>query len=88
MPNIQSAIKRVKTNDARNAQNASIKSAMRTSVKKVEASVVNNDQDAAKANYVEAARKLDKAASKGLIHKNAVARKKSRLAKKVNAMNA
>lgn len=88
MPNIQSAIKRVKTSDARNAQNASVKSAMRTAVKKVEASVVNNDQDAAKANYLEAARKLDKAASKGLIHKNAVARKKSRLAKKVNAMNA
>lgn len=88
MPNIQSAIKRVKTNEARSAQNASVKSAMRTAVKKVEASIVNNDLDAAKADYAEATRKLDKAASKGLIHKNAVARKKARLAKKVNAMNA
>lgn len=88
MPNIQSAIKRVKTNEARNAQNSSVKTAMRTAIKKVEASVVNNDLDAAKANYVDAARKLDKAASKGLIHKNTVARKKARLAKKVNAMNA
>lgn len=88
MPNIKSAIKRVKINEAKNAANATAKSAMRTAVKKVEAAVVANDATAAKETFVEAARKLDKAAAKGLIHKNAAARKKSRLMKKVNTVNA
>ncbi|MDM5229097.1 30S ribosomal protein S20 [Cytobacillus sp. NJ13] len=88
MPNIKSAIKRVKTSEARNAQNATVKSAMRTAVKKVDAAVVNNDAAAATASFADAARKLDKAAAKGLIHKNAAARKKSRLMKKMNSLNA
>lgn len=88
MPNIKSAIKRVKINEAKRAVNATAKSAMRTAVKKAEAAVVNNDAAVAKETYVEAARKLDKAAAKGLIHKNAAARKKSRLMKKLNTLNA
>lgn len=88
MPNIKSAIKRVKTSTERNAQNNMTKSAMRTSVKKVEAAIVLNDVEAAKNTFAEAASKLDKAAAKGLIHKNAAARKKSRLMKKMNAINA
>ncbi|MEH7111990.1 30S ribosomal protein S20 [Neobacillus niacini] len=85
MPNIKSAIKRVKTNEAKNAQNTNAKSAMRTAVKKVEAAIANNDTDAKEVLAV-ASSKLDKAAAKGLIHKNAAARKKSRLAKKANAL--
>ncbi|MBN8200612.1 30S ribosomal protein S20 [Bacillus sp. NTK034] len=88
MPNIKSAIKRVKTSEDRNAHNATVKSAMRTAVKKVDAAVVNNDSAAATASFADAARKLDKAAAKGLIHKNAAARKKSRLMKKMNSLNA
>lgn len=88
MPNIKSAIKRVKTTEKRNAQNNMIKSDMRTAVKKVEAAVVLNNSTAAVSSYTEAARKLDKAAAKGLIHKNAAARKKSRLMKKLNSLNA
>ncbi len=88
MPNIKSAIKRVKINAEKNAQNTMTKSAMRTSVKKVEAAIVLNDAEAAKNSFAEAVRKLDKAATKGLIHKNAAARKKSRLMKKLNAVNA
>jgi len=88
MPNIKSAIKRANQNKVLNAQNSSTKSAMRTAMKKVEAAIVNNDLDAAKQNFAEAAKKLDKAATKGLIHKNAAARHKARLAKKINAMNA
>lgn len=88
MPNIKSAIKRVKTNEKKNAHNNTIKSDMRTSVKKAEAAIVNNDATSAASTYTEAARKLDKAAAKGLIHKNAVARKKSRLMKKMNSLNA
>jgi small subunit ribosomal protein S20 len=86
MPNIKSAIKRVKTTEARNAQNTTAKSAMRTAVKKVDAAVTLNDAAAAKEALVSAASKLDKAAAKGLIHKNAAARKKSRLMKKSNAL--
>ncbi|MBL4951336.1 30S ribosomal protein S20 [Neobacillus sp. OS1-32] len=86
MPNIKSAIKRVKTSEARNAQNTMEKSAMRTAVKKVEAAVTLNDAAAAKEALSAAASKLDKAAAKGLIHKNAAARKKARLTKKVNAL--
>ena len=86
MPNIKSAIKRVKTSEARNAQNTTVKSAMRTAVKKAEAAITLNDATAAKEAFVTAASKLDKAAAKGLIHKNAAARKKSRLMKKINAL--
>ncbi|WP_458412438.1 30S ribosomal protein S20 [Schinkia sp. CFF1] len=88
MPNIKSAIKRVKVNEGRRAQNISIKSDMRTAVKKVETLVVNNDVETAKSALVTASQKLDKAARKGLIHKNTAARQKSRLAKKLNELNA
>ena len=86
MPNIKSAIKRVKTSEARNAQNTTVKSATRTAVKKAEAAITLNDATAAKEAVVTASSKLDKAAAKGLIHKNAAARKKSRLMKKSNAL--
>ncbi|HWO97950.1 MAG TPA: 30S ribosomal protein S20 [Bacillus sp. (in: firmicutes)] len=86
MPNIKSAIKRVKTSDARRVQNAQVKSTMRTSIKKVEALVANNDIENAKAAFAVASEKLDKAARKGLIHKNAASRQKSRLAKQVNGL--
>ena len=86
MPNIKSAIKRVKTTEVRNAQNTTAKSAMRTAVKKVEAAVTVNDNATAKEAYATAASQLDKAAAKGLIHKNAAARKKARLMKKINAL--
>ncbi|WP_147532420.1 30S ribosomal protein S20 [Bacillus marasmi] len=87
MPNIKSAIKRVQTSEKANAANTQFKSAMRTAVKKTEAGIVTNDANVAQ-NFAEAASKLDKAAGKGLIHKNAAARKKSRLAKKINSLNA
>lgn len=81
MPNIKSAIKRVKVNEKANIANSQAKSAMRTTVKKAENAVAANAEN--KQGLLQAAFKsLDKAASKGLIHKNAAARKKSRLAKK------
>ncbi|KPL58630.1 30S ribosomal protein S20 [Rossellomorea sp. SC111] len=83
MPNIKSAIKRVKTNNERNAQNAAVKSTMRTAIKKAEAAATNS-ADNAKDLVTEAVRQLDKAAQKGLIHKNAADRQKSRLMKKAN----
>lgn len=88
MPNIKSAIKRVKTNEKRRLQNAAQKSSLRTTVKSVEVAISNNDVENAKEVLLTATKKLDKAASKGLIHKNAAARKKSRLTKKINALSA
>jgi small subunit ribosomal protein S20 len=84
VPNIKSAIKRVKVNEKNYAQNRAAKSAMRTAVKKFEAAVENNDENA-KELLVDAVKRLDKAASKGLIHKNAASRQKSRLMKKLSA---
>ena len=86
MPNIKSAIKRVKQSEKRRLHNASQKSALRTAIKAVESAVANHNAEQAKQAFVTAVKKIDKAASKGLIHKNAANRKKSRLAQKVNAL--
>jgi small subunit ribosomal protein S20 len=88
MPNIKSAIKRTKTNNERRAHNATIKSSMRTAMKQVEAFVSNNEADKATAALSEASKKIDKAVKTGLVHKNAAARYKSSLAKKVNVLSA
>lgn len=88
MANIKSAVKRIKINEKRRAHNSSMKSAMRTAMKKVELAVANNDVNQAKEALKVAVRKLDKAVTKGLIHKNKAARHKSRLYKKVNSLNA
>ena len=87
MPNIKSAIKRVKTNEKRRALNASQKSALRSAVKSADLAVAGTDVEAAKAALIVATKKLDKAVTKGLIHKNAASRKKSRLAKRLNAIS-
>ena len=87
MANIKSAIKRVKTNEKANARNSAQKSAMRTSVKKAEVALTSNTEET-KETVLAAAKHLDKAATKGLIHKNAAARKKSRLVKKLNELQA
>ncbi|MEK3881647.1 30S ribosomal protein S20 [Paenibacillus sp. PL2-23] len=88
MPNIKSAIKRVKTSEKRRALNASQKSALRSAVKTADQAIAGTDVEAAKAALITASKKLDKAVTKGLIHKNAAARKKSRLAKRLNALSA
>jgi small subunit ribosomal protein S20 len=75
MPNIKSAIKRVKVIEKARLRNASQKSALRTALKAATA-------------LVNATKKLDKAVTKGLIHKNEASRRKSRLTKKVNALQA
>jgi small subunit ribosomal protein S20 len=87
MPNIKSAIKRVKTSEKRRLRNAAQRSNLRNAIKVVEVAAANNDTSAKDA-LLTATKKLDKAASKGLIHKNAAARKKSRLTKKINALSA
>lgn len=81
MPNIKSAIKRVELTKVRTLKNAAAKSALRTTLRRFEESL-STDADSAKAALSKATRALDKASSKGLVHKNMAARKKSRLSKR------
>lgn len=87
MPNIKSAKKRVIISEKKTARNASAKSSLRTSVKKAKLAIANNDASSAE-TLKAACIKLDKAAAKGLIHKNKAARTKSRMTKALNAANA
>jgi small subunit ribosomal protein S20 len=82
--NIKSQIKRVKTNEKRRQRNKSVRSAVRTAVRKFrEAVEAGNTGEAAELQRA-ASRALDKAASKGVIHKNQAANRKSAMAKRIN----
>jgi small subunit ribosomal protein S20 len=85
MANIKSQIKRNKTNERRAEANKSVRTALKTSTKKVRTAVAEGDAEAALERSREAARALDKAASRGVIHKRTAARRKSRLAKAANS---
>lgn len=86
MANIKSAKKRILVNRTKATRNKAIKSAVKTAAKKVEAAVANKDKEAASSALVEAISTIDKAASKGVYHKNTAARKVSRLSKAVNTI--
>ncbi|WP_300343040.1 30S ribosomal protein S20 [Nesterenkonia sp.] len=86
MANIKSQKKRILTNEKRRRRNQAVKSELKTAVKKVRTAVAAGDKDAAVAAQREAARKLDKAVSKGVIHKNQAANRKSGLAAKVQSL--
>jgi small subunit ribosomal protein S20 len=81
MPNIKSAIKRVKQSNAANEQNSNTKHAMRTAVRKAETALDAKDENAT-GLLRDAIKKMDTAARKGLIHKNTASRQKARLTKK------
>jgi len=82
MPNIKSAIKRVQLSRLQNAKNTAARSSLKTAIRRFEEALNNNKETAVQA-LQKASKALDKAAAKGLIHKNKAARKKSRLAKKL-----
>ena len=86
MANHKSAIKRNKQSIKRNARNVYVRSTMRTLVKSVRLAVAANDQEAAKAALEKAVPFIDKAATKGVIHKATASRKISRLTKLVNTL--
>ena len=86
MPNIKSAIKRVSVIEKKTLRNNMIKSGYRTAVKNFEAAVAEGDAKKAEALFSEATKKIDQACTKGVIVKNTAARKKSNLAKKLNAI--
>lgn len=86
MANIKSAKKRVLVNQKKAERNKSIKSAVKTSIKKVEVAIEAKDKEAAVAALQNAISTIDKAATKGVYHKNTAARKVSRLSKAVNTL--
>ena len=86
MPNIKSAIKRVSVIEKKTLRNNMIKSGYRTAVKKFEEAVEAGNKEEAEKLFSEATKKIDQACTKGVIVKNTAARKKSNLAKKLNAM--
>ena len=88
MPNIKSAIKRVSVIEKKTLRNNMIKSAYKTAIKKFEQAVEEKDMKNAEVLFSDATRKIDQACSKGVIVKNTAARKKSNLAKKLNAAKA
>lgn len=87
MANIKQQIKRNRQNEKRKIYNASFKSSMRSSIKEVIVNVNNNDKEKALLSYNNASKKLDKALAKGIVHKNFVARNKSKLSNLINTLN-
>lgn len=85
MPNIKSSIKDLKRSRKRAIRNADVRTGIKTAIKKARAATAGGDAEAARAQTQAAARLLDKAVSKGAIHKRAAARRKSRLAKRLGA---
>jgi small subunit ribosomal protein S20 len=85
MANTRSALKRIKQSEVRRLRNKQVKTKVKNTVRNFLGSlnVDNNDEEAAQ-NLITASRIIDKAASKGVLHKRTAARKKSRLAKKLN----
>ena len=86
MANIKSQIKRNKTNEKARLRNQAIRSAVRTEIRKFQAAVEAGDKAAAEAQLRVASRKLDKAVSKGVFHRNNAANKKSNMAKAFNKL--
>ena len=86
MPNIKSAAKRDAKSKELRAKNRADKTALKTILKKFDAAVEANDKTAAGESFKVAVKAVDKAAAKGLIHKNNAAHKKSAMATKINKM--
>jgi small subunit ribosomal protein S20 len=87
MPNIKSQIKRMRKSEDQRQRNKSVKSALKTDIKKFEDAIQSGDSEAARDRYSETARSLDKAASKGVIHKNKAANKKSRMFRDLKSLS-
>ena len=86
MANIKSQVKRIRTNEAARLRNQSVKSSLRTAIRSFREAAAAGDKDKANELLVSTSRKLDKAASKGVIHANQAANKKSALSQAVNKL--
>ena len=85
MANIKSQKKRILTNEKARLRNRAVKSEIKTAIKKVHTAIEAGDRDAAVAAALEASRLLDRAVSKGVLHKNQAANKKSGLMRAANS---
>ncbi len=88
MPNIQSAKKRVLVIRKKTLQNQMVKTGLKTTLKKFEAVLTTGNAEQAAASYRLAVKKLDQAVSKGVMHRNTAARKKSQLTRKLAKVGA
>ena len=86
MPNIKSAKKRVLVTSTKTLQNKMFRTQLKTDIKKYQAAVAEGNTELAQATYKAAVKKIDQAAARGIIHKNAAARKKSQFTKALNNM--
>ena len=86
MANIKSQIKRIRTNEAARLRNKSVKSSLKTAIRRFREAADTGNRDAALTALQDASRKLDKAVSKGVIHANQAANKKSAMAKKAASL--
>jgi small subunit ribosomal protein S20 len=84
--NIKSQIKRIKTNEKARQRNVAVKSSLKTTVRRFRTAAEAGDKEAAATALQVASKALDKAASKGIIHKNQAANRKSALAKQVSSL--
>jgi len=84
--NIKSQIKRIRTNENARLRNKSVKSALKTAVRRFREAADAGDRETAQTAMRTAARQLDKAASKGVIHANQAANKKSAMAQRANGL--
>ena len=86
MANIKSQIKRNKTNEKAHERNQAVKSELKTAIRRTRDAITAGDKASAEKSLVTATKKLDKAASKGVIHQNQAANRKSAIAKQVSAL--
>jgi len=86
LANIKSAKKRILVNETKALRNKAIKSKVKTVIKKVDAAVVAGNKEIANTSLLTAISEIDKAATKGVYHKNTASRKVSRLSKAVNSI--
>jgi small subunit ribosomal protein S20 len=86
MANIKSAMKRIRQNEKRRVRNAAVRSTVRTSVKSARTALESGQAAQARETLLRTIQILDKAVTKGVVHKNTAARKKSRLTRQLNAL--
>ncbi len=84
MANHKSALKRIRSSESRRQRNRIVRGSTRTAIKRARAGVAGKDMAVAEASVLDAVSALDKAAAKGVIHKNNAARRKSRLMRQLN----
>lgn len=88
MANIKSQIKRIKTNEKAQARNKSVRSSIKTAIRRFKDAAATGDQKSAATELIAASKALDVAVSKGVLHANAAANKKSAMAKAANKISA